>query len=192
MLRRRMHRPGRIGVTLRILTRHPSPRREESFSHQRHQRQPDSSSLFQAVGDINLTETNNGNIPPFKLGVSINTPNPWSRRLTNQNKASVSYTVKGGESPSDGVAKTSELIASSASDSRAGENGGAGIPSNSNLLERSWKSELRLSTISSNAARWVFTKVKEVEPNEVFDAPLELTRLGGINERRIAVPPLFP
>jgi hypothetical protein len=55
-----IHRPGRIEVGLLISAHSPSPRREEPFSYQHLEHRLGNSSLFQAIGDMNVTETDNG------------------------------------------------------------------------------------------------------------------------------------
>jgi hypothetical protein len=72
--------------------------------------------------------------------------------------------------------------------------GGMLLLSKLNLFERSWKSALRFSVISSNAARCALTNVKVIGAGEpTVDTPFsEGNSVGGLKERRMAVPPLFP
>ena len=93
------------------------------------------------------------------------------------------------------VATTSVLVSAGiSSPSVAGGCGGTSLLSKLNLFERSWKSALRFSVISSNAARCALTNVKVIGAGEpTVNTPFsDGNSVGGVNERRIAVPPLLP
>ena len=62
------HRPGRIEVRLQISARSPSPHHEESFSYQHPKHRLDNSSLVQVIGDMNATETDNGQHTSLQIG----------------------------------------------------------------------------------------------------------------------------
>jgi hypothetical protein len=110
------------------------------------------------------------------------------RRLTIQNKTSVSYILSGCELGSVPIksALGSEEISSPS------KPGGCVIPllSKLNFFERSWKSVLRFSTISSNAARCALTNVRVVGAGELtVDASSEEGDfIGGVKDKRMAVP----
>ena len=108
------------------------------------------------------------------------------KQLTIQNKISVSYILNGGEF---GSVPVKSALSEMSSPSEPGGCGGIPLLSKLNFFERSWKSALRFSAISSNAARCALTNVKVIGAGEyTANAPSE----GGVKERRMAVPPLFP
>ena len=87
-----------------------------------------------------------------------------------------------------------EISSPSAPGDCGGGGGGMSLLSKLNLFERSWKSALRFSVISSNAARCALTNVKVIGAGKSnVDIPFsEKNSVGGVKERRMAVPPLFP
>jgi hypothetical protein len=114
------------------------------------------------------------------------------KQLTIQNKTSVSYMLsdcKLGSVPTKSVLGSGEVFSPSA----LGGCGGTSLLSKLNLFERSWKSALRFSVISSNAARCALTNVKVIGAGEpTVDTPFSDGNSVGVKERRMAVPPLFP
>lgn len=125
---------------------------------------------------------------PMFLRCSVAIISIGEKKLTIQNKTSVSYILRGCESGSVPTFCPGEIFSLSESE------GGISSFSKINFFERSWKSELRFSAISSNAARCALTNVRVVGVREpTVDAPFsEGDFAGGVKERRMAVPPLFP